>query len=459
MRRHLAILACMLLAAAAVAAPVDSLRDSILHVITGAPVASARATIDVTRLGARPDGRHDCLKAFNRAIARASATPGGARVIVPAGRYLVRGPINLRSNVCLHLDSAAVIIFDPDPALYPVVESSWEGTFVHNLSPMIRACDVENVAITGRGTIDGKAASTFATWRPHQARARSLSRHMNHTRVPLADRRFTAADSLRPQLIQFFRCRGVTVSGIRITNSPFWCLHLLQSRNIIVRSLRYDAKLINNDGIDPESSADILIEDIDFDNGDDNIAIKSGRDHDGRLLSGPSENIIIRRCRFKGLHAVVIGSEMSGGVRNVIVEDCTYAGYCKRGIYVKTNPERGGFVSNLWVRNCTFDEVEDLFFITSAYAGEGSGATHYSAISDIHVDSLTARKCRAAAIVIHGTEAKPVERVTMSRVNVGSAVTGLSIDNAVDVTLADCNIGPRPGAPSLAAHTDSIFAR
>lgn len=140
-------------------------------------------------------------------------------------------------------------------------------------------------------------------------------------------------------------------------------MHLLKSENIICRGLRYDAKLVNNDGIDPECSRNILIEDIEFNNGDDNVAIKSGRDNDGWTHGSPSENIVIRNCRFKGLHAVVIGSEMSAGVRNVFVENCTYGGYCKRGIYIKTNPDRGGFVNNLYVKNCEFDEVEDLFML------------------------------------------------------------------------------------------------
>ena len=138
---------------------------------------------------------------------------------------------------------------------------------------------------------------------------------------------------------------------VSITNSPFWCVHLLKSENIICRNLRYDAKLMNNDGIAPECSRNVLIEGVEFNNGDDNVAIKSGRDNDGWNAKMPSENIIIRNCHFKGLHAVVIGSEMSAGVRNVIVEDCDYAGYCKRGIFIKTNPDRGGFAENVYVKN------------------------------------------------------------------------------------------------------------
>ena len=188
-------------------------------------------------------------------------------------------------------------------------------------------------------------------------------------------------------------------------------MHLLKSENIVCRGLRYDAKLVNNDGIDPECSRNVLIEDIEFNNGDDNVAIKSGRDNDGWTHGSPSENIVIRNCRFKGLHAVVIGSEMSAGVRNVFVENCTFGGYCKRGIYIKTNPDRGGFVTNLYVKNCEFDEVEDLFYATSMYAGEGLDNDKFTRVGDIFVDGLRCRKATAAGLVLQGTEAEPISNV------------------------------------------------
>lgn len=150
---------------------------------------------------------------------------------------------------------------------------------------------------------------------------------------------------------------------------------------------------------------------FDRDNGDDNIAIKSGRDNDGWASTMPSENIIIRNCRFKGLHAVVLGSEMSSGVQNIFVENCTYGGYCKRGIYIKTNPDRGGFIKNIYVKNCRFDEVEDLFYVTSMYAGEGLNNIHYTDVKNIYVDSLFCRKVRKAGLVLQGTSQKPISDV------------------------------------------------
>lgn len=424
------------------------LRDSILSLITGAAEPGGKA-VDITRLGARGDGVRDCRKAFDKAM-RMADRKGGLRITVPAGTYFIKGPLTLTSNVEIELQEGATLKFSPDPADYPIVSTSWEGTYLWNYSPMIYGYGLKNVTIKGRGTIDGNAMTTFATWKKYQRAAQQRSRTMNHTEVPLDRRRFGDGDWLRPHLLQLYRCSGVTIEGVKITNSPFWCIHLLQSDNIICRGLRYDAKLINNDGIDPESSRNILIEDIDFDNGDDNIAIKSGRDNDGRNVAMPSENIVIRNCRFKGLHAVVIGSEMSGGVRNVIIENCTYGGYCKRGIYVKTNPDRGGFVTGLWVKNCTFGDVEDLFYVTSCYAGEGMDNVHYSTIADIHVDSLACRRASAAALVLQGTRPRPITDVSFTNVSVDSARIGISFSDTRNVTLGDCFIGGRVTVPSQA---------
>ncbi len=433
-----------------------ALRDSILANIRGAEIPAG--TLDITRFGAKGDGKSDCLPAFRKAITGISKS-GGGRINIPAGTYYLRGPLKLVSNLCLNLEEGAVLKFDPDPTLYPPVSTSWEGTYLYNCSPFIYGYRLQNVAITGRGMIDGNAMTTFATWRPLQKEAQKRSRDMNHAGVPVDERRFTAEDRLRPQLIQLYRCAGVTLEGIKIINSPFWCIHLLQSEDIICRGLRYDAKLINNDGIDPESSRNILIEDIHFDNGDDNIAIKSGRDNDGWTAAMPAENIVIRGCHFKGLHAVVIGSEMSGGVRNVIIENCDYAGYCKRGIYVKTNPDRGGFVKGIYVNDCTFGEVEDLFYVTSRYAGEGLESTNFSDVSDIHVNGLTCTSASAGALVIQGTEARPVDNVSFDNVEVGSALTAISFDNVTGVRMGRCNIGPRPGTPTQVTAKDNLFER
>jgi len=218
--------------------------------------------------------------------------------------------------------------------------------------------------------------------------------------------------------------------------------------------------LINNDGIDPEMTRNLLIEDIDFDNGDDNVAIKAGRDNDGWLNPFPSENIVIRNCRFKGLHGVVIGSEMSAGVRNVFVEDCVSRGYCKRALYVKTNPNRGGFVRDIYFKNCRFDETEDLFYITSMYAGEGMDDYHFTDIEDIHVQDVSCRKVNNAAIVLQGTEAKPLHHISFENVRVDSCRIGFSSTSTLDISLKNCHLGGEVnGAPSQVTDKDKIFEK
>lgn len=423
-------------------------RDSILSQITGADMPSDSMLI--TDFGAKGDGMKDCKRAFDRAM-KAAGHKGGARIIVPEGTYLVKGPIHFVSNVCLDIRKGATIRFSPEPELYlPVVETGWEGTFLYNYSPFIYGRNLHDVSIIGEGVIDGNASTTFATWKQNQKPGQTLSREMNHNGTPINERKFGKGHWLRPQLIQFYDCRNITLQGIFITNAPFWCVHLLKSENIICRGLRYDAKLVNNDGIDPECSRNILIENIEFNNGDDNVAIKSGRDNDGWTYGSPSENIVIRNCRFKGLHAVVIGSEMSAGVRNVFVENCTYGGYCKRGIYIKTNPDRGGFVNNLYVKNCEFDEVEDLFYATSMYAGEGLANNKYTRVRHIYIDGLRCRKATAAGLVLQGTEAEPIRDVVFNDVEIGKAENAISFENTERVELRNCHIGGRAGVPSQA---------
>ncbi|MDE7346437.1 MAG: glycoside hydrolase family 28 protein [Muribaculaceae bacterium] len=452
---YVAVLLPMVIAAAELKYDI-ALRDSILANVTGASVSRNR--VSILRYGAKGDGVTDCRSAFEKAMKEAEKK-GGIQITVPAGVYFMDGPLSLKSNVCIDLEEGAVLKFTPDPKKYPVVDTSWEGTYLHNYSPFIYGYGLHDVAIVGKGTIDGNAMATFATWKPKQKPAQMRSRDMNHSGMQISERMFGEGDWLRPHLIQFYDCRNITLEGVRIINSPFWCVHLLRSENVICRSLRYDAKLVNNDGIDPESSRNILIEDIYFDNGDDNIAIKSGRDNDGWSADSPSENIVIRNCHFKGLHAVVIGSEMSGGVRNVFIEDCDYAGYCKRGIYIKTNPDRGGYVKNLYVRNCRFDEVEDLFYVTSKYAGEGLDNDHFSEIENIYVNGLNCNRALQAALVLQGTKQKPISNVFFDSIYVGDAEIGVSFSNTENVSVGECHIGGMVDVPTQVTSKDNLFNR
>ena len=434
-----------------------ALRDSILANVSGATLSEN--SVLITKFGAKGDSMTDCRGAFAKAMKYAEKR-GGARIVIPQGVWLCKGPIHLVSNVTLDISEGATLRFVAEPSAYlPMVETSWEGTFLWNYSPFIYGKGLRNVAIVGKGTIDGDSGETFAKWKGMQGEGQMLSRKMNHEGKPVAERRFGEGYYLRPSLIQLYDCKDITICDVFICRAPFWCVHLLKSKNIVLRGIRYDAKLVNNDGIDVESSSNILIDDVYFNNGDDNIAIKSGRDNDGWTMCPPSENIVVRNCHFKGLHAVVIGSEMSGGVQNVVVENCDYSGYCKRGIYIKTNPDRGGFVRNLFVKNVNFGEVLDLFHATSMYAGQGMDNTCFSEISGIHIDCLSAEKVTGTALVLQGTKEKPIHDVTFRSIVAPFVANGLSIENTEPVLMEHCFLGLPAGVPTQASDKDAIFGK
>jgi polygalacturonase len=421
-------------------------RDAILSKIV--PPVIPEYSVSILSYGAKGDSVTNCKPAFDKAIAE-SKNHNGIKIKVPSGYYFIDGPIHLASNICIELEEGATLKFSSNPASYlPVVFTSWEGTLLHNYSPLIYGYQLENISIIGKGIIDGSGRDSISKWTSVQKTDQMLSRDMNHNNTPLKERVFGEGHYLRPQLMELFECKNILIEGITITNSPFWCIHLLKSENITIRGITYDAQNKNNDGIDPEYSKNILIENVNFNNADDNIAIKAGRDHEGRATAIPSENIIIRNCHFKGLHAVVIGSEMSAGVRNVFVENCNYAGYCKRGIYLKSNPDRGGFITDIFVNNLKFGEVEDCFFITSYYHGEGKGFS--TDIYNIFIDSVSCKKATNAGIVVQGFPGKKVRDVYFSNVIIDSATIGMSLTNASNIVLNEVTIGGQVQIPSVA---------
>ncbi|KFF03391.1 glycoside hydrolase family 28 protein [Flavobacterium reichenbachii] len=407
--------------------------------------------INVVKLGAKGDSLSDNKKAFDKAMALCKKNNGGT-IIVPKGIYKINGPIHFVSNVNLKIEKGAKIKFSDNPQDYlPMVLTSWEGTMLYNYSPLIYAYECNNIAITGEGIIDGEGGKTWKSFKTKENTGKNLSRDMNHNSVPIKDRKFGEGYFLRPQMIQFFNCKNILVENIRIENSPFWCLHLLKSQSITVRGISYKSLNYNNDGIDPEYAKDVLIENVNFDNGDDNVAIKAGRDHEGRANTAtPSENIVIRNCNFKGLHGVVIGSEMSAGVQNVFVENCKTAGYLKRGIYIKTNADRGGYIRNIFVKNIKLDEVEDCLYITSNYHGEGKG--FQSDISNIHFSDISCNKASESGIVIQGFADKKIRNISLNNIEIKSAKNAISNENAENVLMTDVFIGKRATVPTAVTH-------
>ena len=244
----------------------------------------------MTRHGAKGDGRSDARAAFAKAIDEC-AKAGGGRVVVPAGDFFLAGPIHLKSGINLHLQEKAVVRFSTKPSHYlPPVLVRWEGTRAHNYSPLIYAYREKDIAITGRGTIDGQAGTDGSGWlellklEPVPAKSRDALREMGHKGVPVEKRVFGKGSNLRPQLFHAYECENILLHGVTFTGSPFWTLHPAFSRNITVRNVTvkrsHPNRIGNDDGFDPDSSQDVLVEGSYFDTVDDNIAIKSGRDND-----------------------------------------------------------------------------------------------------------------------------------------------------------------------------------
>ena len=403
--------------------------------------------IVVTKFGAKGDSISNAKPAFDKAMAVCKKNNGGT-IIVPKGVYTLNGPIHFVSNVKLHLEDGAKIRFGSNPKDYPLVLTSWEGTMLYNYSPLIYGNNIENIAITGNGIIDGEAKNTWIKWKPLEEKDKLLSREMNHKNTPIKERIFGEGHYLRPQLIQFINSKNILIENIKIEDSPFWCVHLLKSKSITIRGVKYNAHNNNNDGIDPEYSSDILIENVLFDNADDNVAIKAGRDDEGRSNSNtPSENIIIRNCEFKGLHAIVIGSEMSAGVRNVYVENSKFRGNLKRGIFIKTNSDRGGYVKDIYFNNLAFGKVEDCLYITANYHGEGSGL-HSSQISDISFSNISCIEATNTGIVIEGYPNKKVTNIKLNNINIQSAKNAITVTNTENVTTSEVVIGVKATTPT-----------
>ena len=369
--------------------------------------------------GASGDGKTDCKSAFDGAIAKCNQD-GGGTVVVPAGVWWTEGPINLKSNVRLHLRRGATIKFSPDPKHYlPVVLTRWEGTEVYNYSPLIYTYQATNVAITGDGIIDGNAGTSFATWKPNQSDDQLKLRQMGNDLVPVHQRIFGEGHWLRPSMIQFFGCANVLVEDVTIHDSPMWVVHPVYSYNVTVRNITVDSGNPNNDGVDPDSSVNVLIDRCRFNTGDDSVAIKSGRDQDAWRIGQATENVVVRNCDMNSkANGLCIGSEMSGGVRNVYMEDCR-VGKVSSAIYFKANLDRGGMVENVWVKNIEVEDVSALIRFTTDY--HGYRGNHYPPVfRNFLIEDVA---CRHAGIAIDavGVPDAPLRNITLRNIEVDKA--------------------------------------
>jgi polygalacturonase len=408
--------------------------------------------VNLAEYGAKGDGQTDCKPGLDKAIAACHAE-GGGRVVVPAGEWFVRGPIHLKSGVNFHVAQGATIRFSNNPDDFlPPVRTRFEANEVMNYSPLIYAYEQQNVAITGSGTLDGQASPQhWWPWKgksgrpPNQDKDAVALRQMGEDSVPAEERVFGAGHYLRPNFVQPYGCKNVLIEGVTFTNSPMWILHPVLCRNVTIRGVTVESHGPNSDGCDPESCCDVLIEQCTFDTGDDCIAIKSGRNADGRRINVPSENIIVRGCTMKDGHGgVVLGSEMSGGIRNVFVEDCTMdSPNLDRAIRLKSNSRRGGYLENLFVRNVRVGQVkESVVRINLMYDRESGDFP--PRVQNIHIDNLTSNKSRRPFYFV-GLENAKIHNVVIENSIFKNAAQPSVFEHVDQVTMRNVRFVPREG--------------
>jgi polygalacturonase len=345
-------------------------------------------------------------------------------VVVPSGIFST-GAIHLKSNVNLYTSPHSTILFIQNPRSYlPPVHTRFEGVECMNYSPFIYAYKQENIAITGSGTLDGQAGEdNWWSWKgrkeygwtegePNGIKDIERLYLMSEEQVPLQERIFGEGSYLRPNFIQPYRCRNILIDSVTIKRSPMWVIHPVLCENVTIRNVTVSSHGPNNDGCNPESCRNVGIRNCFFDTGDDCIAIKSGRNSDGRRIGIPSENIIVQKCTMKDGHGgVVIGSEMSGNVRNVFAEDCIMdSPNLDRALRIKTNSLRGGIAEDIYLRNITVGEVSEAVISVNFHYGEGDAGDFTPVVRNIYVDDLTSQKSKFA-LFISGYARSPVENL------------------------------------------------
>lgn len=399
----------------------------------------------------------DDRPAIMKAIKQCGAA-GGGRVVLQAGEYFSKGPLHLESNVNLHLEKGARLTFSQDYMDYtPLVKVRWEGTVAYNFSPFIYAIGKENLAITGSGTIDGGAEAWSREWRKVQNPDKDRLRKMGNDRIPEDQRVFghgfldidgDGEDDghgtgklhyLRPTLIELYECRNILIEDVTLTGSCFWTTHPVFSKNITIRGVNIYGGYLNDDGIDPDSCEDVLIEDCYVETEDDAISIKAGRDQDA-WDRAPSRNIIVRNCRLaSGVNAFCIGSEMSGGVHEVFAENCEIiAG--KHALNFKSNLDRGGTVSNIFIRNITADTLDEALFIFRMDYHGYRGNNYPTRFHDFYVQNIKAAAVNKQTFKILGVPDAPIEDVLLDRVRVVSAGGVGTSDHAGNVLLTEVSV-------------------
>lgn len=395
----------------------------------------------ITDYGASPDSTVKSTAAINRAI-ELCHQQGGGRVVVPKGTFLT-GAIHLKSNVNLHLEDGAKLLFSRDVNDYkPLVKTRWEGMECMNYSPLIYAYEVENIAITGNGILDGNANNEH--WWPWKAKkeygwkegmdnqlpaVKKLTQQVKD-QVPAENRVHGDGSFLRPPFIQPYLSKNILIADVKIINAPFWNINPVLCENVTVKNVKVVTHGPNNDGCNPESCKNVLITACYFDTGDDCIAIKSGRNEDGRNIGRPAENHIIEDCEMKDGHGgIVLGSEISGGARNIFAQNLKMdSPELDRIVRIKTSSLRGGVIEDIYVRNIevgTYKEAAVLVDMHYEQPGD-----FMPTVRNITIENLNVKKGGKFGVLINAYEESPVENLRI----INSTIEGVEVPIQADYT-------------------------
>lgn len=376
---------------------------------------------------------HSAIEAAYRA--------GGGTVLIPEGRWLT-GPVHLMSNINFHIAEGAVLYFSTDKNDYlPVVRQRHEGVEAYNYSPMIYAYELKNVAVTGKGRLDAQGEHWWKWYREHGAPPRAIA-----TKVPLSRRDFgkgSGMEGMRPNFVVFWKCENVLVEGITLDDSPMWNVHLIYTKNAIVRDVTVNSlDAPNGDGVVIDSSKDVLVEYNHFETGDDAVVLKSGLNEEGLQIDIPTENVVIRNFEAidvrTGSGGVVFGSESSGGIRNVYVHDAYFEG-SDRGIRFKTERGRGNIIENIYIRdirmkNLTYEAINVNTFYTGPGVTGPAPLIRNVHIRNIDIDGVP------TAIALIGLPEKWLENFTLENITIRNADRGARIDRVKNLTMKNVEI-------------------
>ena len=418
-------------------------------------------TFNIRDFGAAGDSTTNDRRAMLKAVS-ACAEAGGGRVVIPPGQYFLKGPIHLKSNVNLHLEEGARIFFSQEPADYlPAVKVRWEGTVCYNYSPFIYGYKLTNVAVTGPGIIDGAARTWSMEWRKLQKPDKDRLRQMGNDTIPEFKRVFANGyldldgdgkddgygdgqqHCLRPTLIELYECKNILLENFSIKESAFWTVHPVFGKNITIRNLKVTGDVLNDDGIDPDSCEDVLIEGCEIQTRDDAISIKAGRDQDAWQRPG-SKNIIVKNNRLlSGVNALCIGSEMSGGVSNVFAEH-NFIANGKHAINFKCNLDRGGQVQRVFIRNTEIESCQDAMFIFRMDYHGYRGNHFPTKFNDFYVSGITCGKVDKKPFKIVGVPDQPIERIYLNNISIKEAGEESQFEFAENLIFREVKIGGNP---------------